>query len=359
MTKPKRNKSRRNRKAKRRQYELRRLRRLAKAKPRHKAYQPAAKKKDETAGVSDIPYQLKAPKDFRLLKNTEKCVMFFKKVRSRDWAFKNSSGNLELHIDLSEVEHIDFASTMMLDAIVDELGVTHPICDVIGNSPIRPECSQYLKDSGFLDNKVNPLIGKQYSKLGSSDNMKIERGEVKLEDDHIKKVVEIERHICKHLTGKEDKLYKHIAIIKEICGNTVDWSDAVRDQWSYGVKFEEDKVIVVALDLGRGILDSISRRFTVLVQDMLTMQTHVQILEGAFNRKYGSKSKRRNRNRGLPSIKYANELGIIKDLTVITNNVFLDFSDPNRSHKFYWNKNRALEGTLYSWKIDKSCFENL
>ena len=173
------------------------------------------------------------------------------------------------------------------------------------------ECQKYLKESGFLNNKVD-ANGKLFPQENHSDNMKIERGSVKLKDEHIQKVVEIEKHICKHVTGTEGKLYRHIDMIKEVCGNTVDWSGAVKDQWSYGVKFEEGKVIVVALDLGKGILESISRRFVDIVGDALTIKSHVDILEGAYNKKYGSTSKRRNRNRGLPMLKYCNERGIIR-----------------------------------------------
>lgn len=352
-------KTRRRRKAKNRQYELRKLRRFAKARPKHKAYMSLRPSKGGS-GSNEQPvnhvFQIKAPKDFRLLKNTEECVKFFKKVRDRHKAFTNKVGILEMHIDLSGVMHIDFASTMMLDAICDELSSTPPLCNVWGNAPLRLDCRQYLVDSGFMDNKVDAL-GRDYGLVGNSDSMKIERGQVKLEDEQILKVVEIEKHICKHLTGNDGRLYRHIEMIKEICGNTVDWSEAKRDQWSYGVKFEEGKVIVVALDLGKGILESISRRFTTFVEDMLARNTHVDILDGAFNRKYGSKSRRKNRNRGLPSIKYAQEKGIIKELTVITNNVVLDFEHRENCRKFHWNRKRALEATLYSWIIDASCYK--
>ena len=348
---------RRHRKAKCRQYELRRLRRLSIVKPRKKKYVKhhfsSGKSIDK---IGNNNFQLKAPSDFRLLKNTEECVNFFKKVRSRKWSFVNKFGIKELHIDLSGVQHIDFAATMMLDAICDELATTDPFCNVFGNTPLRGECQKYLKESGFLNNKVD-ANGKLFPQENHSDNIKIERGSVKLKDEHIKKVVEIEKHICKHVTGTIGRLYRHIDMIKEVCGNTVDWSGAVKDQWSYGVKFEDGKVIVVALDLGKGILESITRRFVDIVGDALTIKSHVDILEGAYNKKYGSTSRRRNRNRGLPMLKYCNERGVIRDLTVVTNNVVLDFSHPTNCKTFYWNRKKAFQGTLYSWVIDASCYK--
>ena len=166
-------KIRRRRKVKKRQYELRRLRRLAKAKPRHKVYTPPRASKGGSGSndqsVSHV-FQINAPKDFRLLKNTEECVKFFKKVRDRHKAFTNKVGILEVHIDLSAVMHIDFASTMMLDAICDELSSTPPLCNVWGNAPLRPDCRQYLIDSGFLSNKVDAL-GRDYGLVGNSDTL--------------------------------------------------------------------------------------------------------------------------------------------------------------------------------------------
>lgn len=301
------------------------------------------------------PEPLVAPADFRLLKNTEECIEFFKKVRLRKGGIKDNKGRLIIKLDLSLVEHIDFASTMMLDAICEELASTPPVCFVFGDSPKNENCSQYLKDSGFLNNKYDKN-GRKFSDSDLSMNMKIERGRAKIEDEDIRKVVGIEERICRHVTGKSGKKFCHINMIKEICGNTVDWSEAEHDQWIYGAKFEKEKVIVVALDLGKGILESISRKFFDIIKDKLENNSHVEILEGAYNRKYGSKSGRQNRNRGLPSIKYAHENGDIKDLVVITNNVLLDFSDSNNSRKFVSNKAQGFKGTLYSWRIDVSCY---
>lgn len=302
------------------------------------------------------PEPLSAPKDFRLLKNTEECISFFKKIRARKKAVTDSKNNLVVRVDLSGVEHIDFASTMMLDAICEELVATSPICHIAGESPRNELCRQYLLDSGFLNNKYDEH-GRKYPDVGHSANIKIERGHTILKDEDVMRFVEIEKRICEHVTGSPGKMFNHIEMIKEICGNTVDWSGAVRDQWIYGAKFEEGKVIVVALDLGRGILESISRKFSVLLKDLLEQNSHVAILEGAFNKKYGSKSGKPNRNKGLPSIKYANEKGRIKDLVVITNNVTLDFTDSQNNCKFVANKNRGFMGTLYSWMIDADCYQ--
>lgn len=351
-----------NKKKRQERFKLMRRRRRAITLRRDKKVLPRPRPKKTHLSTWGIPQRspiqpkpLMAPKDFRLLQNTEECVEFFKKVRARRNCATDKSGNLLLKINLRGVEHIDFASTMMLDAICEELSSSSPTCHVTGDSPINEHCRQYLLDSGFLTNKYDEH-GRKYPDFGHSANIKIERGRTKLKDEDVMRVVNIEKRICKHVTGDEGREYRHIEMIKEICGNTVDWSGAVHDQWIYGAKFEYGKVILVALDLGKGILESISRKFSAFLQDLLEQQSHVEILDGAFNKKYGSKSGRPNRNRGLPSIKFANEQGFIKDLVVITNNVILDFTNSDNSCRFVANKNRGYMGTLYSWCIDASCY---
>ena len=307
-------------------------------------------------GGQTIPDPLVAPADFRLLQNTLACVDFFKMVRSRKGAVRDKNRHWIVNLDLSGIEHIDFASTMMLDAICKELSTTSPVCFVYGKSPRNTICRQYLWDSGFLNNKYD-LKGRKYLTSNTSVNMKIERGNTRIEDADIQSVVDIENRICLHVTGNTGKKYRHINMIKEICGNTVDWSEAQHDQWIYGAKFEKGKVFLVAVDLGKGILESINRKFALALKEWFDNKSDIEILEGAYDRKYGSKSGRKNRNRGLPSIKYAQENGDIKDLVVITNNVLLDFSVEQNSRIFAPVKQRGFRGTLYSWVIDGSCYQ--
>lgn len=329
---------------------------------RRKKKYPRQEKGKTNLKIGGVPQDIqkpsktvRAPKDFRLLNNTIECINFFKKIRNKDNAYMKY-GHWEIKIDLSGIEKIDFASTMMLDAICEELSSLTPPCNIFGTAPLDDACRQYLLDSGFLNNKYNEY-GRKFPDLGHSANIKIERGRAKLEDGDIQKVVDIEKRICRHVTGVEGREYSHINMIKEICGNTVDWSGAIHDQWVYGTKFEDGRVIGIALDLGKGILETIVIKFENLIKDLVKQNSHIEILDGAFNRKYGSKSGKPNRNRGLPSIKRANENGRIKDLVVITNNVILDFTNKQNNCKFASRKSKGFNGTLYSWVIDASCYQ--
>lgn len=346
------------RKYKRRRYEIRKARRLARIKKRHAKYNPNKNHSGKSQTTKSEPwkeYQLVAPKDFRLLKNTTECVEWFNLLRSMECAVETPRGQKYQRIDLNEVEHIDFAATLVLGAILDELDELTPSCWCYGRLPKREDCAEYIRQSGFLNGKADGN-GKPFTNFTGSESLKVERGKTRLEGEKIRDILKIENHAAYHLIGQQKVNYRHIDVIKEICGNTFGWSNAFNSQWTLGAKFEDNKVIFVALDLGNGILESLSRRFFDILRDMLSKNSDKEILEGAFLRKYGSTSKDRNRNKGLPSIRKACIDGFIKDLCVLTNNVLLDYSDSSRNTKFTNDKDQAFNGTVYSWRLDADCF---
>ena len=343
-----------NRKRKQRQYELRRMRRLSKRRKRVRHYKSRKKnKKEKEPGQL---FQITAPSDFRLLTNTTECVNWFRLLRSLVLAAESPMGQKYQRIDLAGVEHIDFASTMVLGVICEELLEITPSCWCFGRLPKNPECAKYIKDSGFL-NGMRDATGKPYSKSEGSESVKIQRGKTRLENEKVRSIVQIDRHACELLTGRNKVTYRHIDVIKEICGNAFVWSQAFNRQWVMGAKFENDKVVYVVLDLGKGILDTLARNYFDIIKDKLAQNSGVEILLGAFKRKYGSASEDDNRNRGLPFVEKTFKDGYIKDLSVLCNNVYLDFSDPTKNKIIAQDMHSAFDGTLYSWRIDASCFK--
>lgn len=288
-------------------------------------------------------YDVKAPIDFRFLENTKECAVFFKKIRR-----VSDLGNKHYWIDMANVEHIDFASTMLLSAIGEEL--LNKGCTLQGNSPKRSDCEKYLKESGFF-NKMFDKNGRRFPSAKESEFITVERGQYKLTKEHYKAFRNLIRHINLSLTGRETRKRIHNTIIKEICANSVEWSEAEKSQWTLGAKFENDKVIIVALDLGKGILEKLFIDHWQYVKDLFKGDS--AILYGAFEQKYGSTAMETNRNRGLPCIKAAMDDGHIRDLKVVTNNSIIDFD--NGDNREFAVKRATFSGTLYSWIIDKNC----
>ena len=290
-------------------------------------------------------FDAKAPTDFRFLENTKECAVFFKKIR------KAGKMNFQRYnIDMSDVLHIDFASTMMLSAIGEEM--LDQGCNLSGNSPKRLECWKYLKDSGFY-NKMFDKNGRRFPSVQDSEFITVERGQYKLTKEHYKAIRILIQHINQHLVGHETRKRIHNTIIKEICANSVEWSEAEKSQWTLGAKFESDKVIIIALDLGKGILEKLYIDHIQHFKNIITFKGDSDILFGAFEQKYGSTAMETNRNRGLPCVKAAIDEGHIKDLKVVTNNSIIDFD--KKIKKEFARKRNSFKGTLYSWQIDKNC----
>lgn len=301
-------------------------------------------------GLPFVEYHAKAPTDLRFLVNTKECVDFFSILR-RAKGINLHQPMSNYRIDLSDVAHIDFASTMLLTAIGEELALRG--CNLRGNTPLRPNCAKYLKESGFFNNKFD-LNGRQFKSSNDSEFITIERGQFRFTKEHQETVRNLNRHVNEHLAKRFPRKRIHTTIIKEICANSSEWSEANKGQWTLGAKFEEDKVVFIALDLGKGILNSLYIRAWEYIHDLLTIKTDAEILFGAFIEKYGSSSQDDNRNRGLPCVKAAFDRGDIKELSVVTNNSMIDFSKQGGIYRFAHNRD-AFRGTLYSWRIDKDC----
>ena len=299
-----------------------------------------------------ISFHAIAPVDFRFLENTKECSAFFDKMRKFD-ADADGKQIKSYRIDLRKVECIDFAATMLLTAIGEEM--KNKGCSLAGNVPKRPTCSKYLRESGFFNQKFDQN-GRQFSDCHDSEFITIERGQEKFSQEHQVTIRNLVRHVVRHLKMEMPQNRIHTSMIKEICANSVEWSEADKSQWTIGAKFEEDKVIFVALDLGKGIIRSLYVRAWQFIKDLLCSKSDADILYGAFIEKYGSQTQEPNRNRGLPSIKSAFDGGFIKELKVVANNAVLDFSDIKRNQQFSDVKT-AFCGTLYSWRIDRDCIK--
>lgn len=86
----------------------------------------------------------------------------------------------------------------------------------------------------------------------------------------------------------------------------------------------------------------------------LCFNSRLDILKGAFDKKYGSSTKEVNRNKGLPAVKSMMDDGAILDLVVLTNDVIWFCNNEQRSRNFDKGKAR-FRGTLYQWTITKDC----
>lgn len=302
--------------------------------------------------------KLKAPKDFRLLENTSECLLFFREIRDKK-NIQQVSVRKCVRISLKDVEMIDYVTISALTAVVNNLTLHH--IDVNGNLPTNQYCAEYIRDSGFLDRMYQS--GKKFPPSEKSEIFFFEQGAGKLHESDNKKISDLIEHVLTFLQPTEKvttNVNRHIkSMILEICGNSIQWAGDDANQWLLGCKYEDDGcVIFTAIDVGEGILSTLYRRLNKMVGDFFNRTSPQEILEGAFDKRYGSATKEINRNQGLPSIKGFSDNGGIKNLKVMTNNVILHFDDKSKSCTLKKNSPR-FKGTLYQWTMDVECIQKL
>lgn len=140
-----------------------------------------------------------------------------------------------------------------------------------------------------------------------------------------------------------------------MCANSIEHanSDKRKKNWLFAVYYDVDKVIFTMTDIGEGILSTLKKKAVQLFQDAISFKDEVLTLDGIFDKKYQSSTLDTNRNKGLPKIKEINSEQYVENLKVITNRVFLDFSNPKNSKKL----DHKLKGTFYYWELTKKSIE--
>jgi hypothetical protein len=303
----------------------------------------------------NIKLPLIAPEDLRLVDNTEVCLLFFRNLRSMDCV--SNKRNLKfVIISLKNVTQIDYASISVLTSISDDLKYKNILLK--GDFPLEPISKQFMIDSGFLNHMFEEKTGKPFPKAAKSEMIFFEKGCGKLSLQDNIRISKTVKNVVNHLTGEISQCLSVKTIVLEICGNSIEWGGTENKQWLLGVKYDEDKVTFTVTDVGKGILDTLYRKHRLILVDIFMQKTNDEILAGAFNQKYGSSTQEINRNKGLPAVKHNNDIDVIRNLKVLTNNVILHFNNSNNTRTFKKGSPR-FKGTFYQWEMTKECINNI
>ncbi|MCE7061271.1 ATP-binding protein [Dyadobacter sp. CY343] len=308
-----------------------------------------AKVKDTEAILGRFSIKVIPPRDLRTLENTEECLNFFRDMRDPRNRVESPTTNY-VSMDLSDIVTIDYATISILTAISDDLKANGVILS--GNFPKDQACKNFIAESGFLSHMY--FGNKKGEKAKHSDLIFFEKGSGKLSERDSIKIGELIKGAVEYLTGKKKHHQQLRTVILEICGNAIEHASTKDRQWLLGVKLENEKVQFTIADVGKGILDTLHRKYTKILGDLFNSRSDHEVLARAFVQKYGSSTKEVNRNKGLPAIKEASENGTIVNLVAITNNVVLNFGNPALSRTLSKGAPR-FRGTFYQWEINKDC----
>jgi hypothetical protein len=304
--------------------------------------------------LKDLKPEVIAPPDFRLIENTEKCLAVFRDIRSKDF-LSSVYGMKFIILDLKKVIQIDYGTISVLTAICDDLKYKKILVRTF--LPENVDCKNFMIESGYLNNQVDDT-GKPFQKTQKSELIFFEKGSGVLSEEDNKKISLLVKAVVNHLTGESKYCLAVKTIILEICGNSIEWSGTDSKQWLLGVKYAEGKVVFTVTDVGKGILETLNKRFGLILKDIFTLKSPDEILKGAFNKKYGSTSQEVNRNKGLPAVKSHWEQETISQLKVLTNNVILHFDNDSLSKTFRIGSPR-FKGTFYQWEMTNECINKI
>lgn len=292
------------------------------------------------------------PTDFRYLQNFEECNKFFYQLIHAKPSIQLGSNQPYIKIDCSRVEKIDFTTTCIWAAISEVLKEEPLYYSIYGVLPTNAECKAFIRQSGFLDGKVDEY-GRQYPIAKGASKMVIQKGEERFKAEHVKYFVDSVAEVYQQLGISSPPAYM-VTVIKEICGNSVEWSEAHHKRWTLSRLETPDFYEFVALDLGKGILKSLHLGYQEIIRS-IGLSSEKDILMRAFEKKYSSESRERNRHKGLPLIRKAYLDGKFKGLHVACNNVLLDFEDGENTCQLQEKKRLQCPGTIYRWIINKEC----
>jgi hypothetical protein len=121
-------------------------------------------------------------------------------------------------------------------------------------------------------------------------------------------------------------------------------------RWHWSISHEDSNRLVKFsfVDNGRGLLATLKggplRRLVYMFKD------DVDLVETAFRNGIHSRTGLTWRGKGLPTIFEAYEENYIRNLVVITNDVYIDF-DKGIKRKLV----TSFDGTYYYWVVDQQC----
>ena len=120
--------------------------------------------------------------------------------------------------------------------------------------------------------------------------------------------------------------------------------------WHFGISHVEDSNLVKFsfVDNGRGIIKSFTEGFLSRVLNFFS--DNADILETAFKDGIESRTGLSWRGKGLPTIYENYKDGYIKNLVVISNDVYIDFDN-----EIYMKLEIPFSGTYYYWILNNEC----
>lgn len=294
---------------------------------------------------------VKAPKIFSLLDNTEKSLDFLNKIENN---FKNSRG---VFVVLKNVELIDHSAITVLLSLMYKFKLAH--IEFNGDFPKNEEVKRKIVDSQFFERLMQPLSSRKDYILKKENQIFARANQTVVSEMGLKIIEEASQTIW-----GEKRACKGVQMtLLELMQNTNNHASLKEGEvyWWLSVNHNKDTNTVdfYFVDYGQGILGSLGLRnnpdiwtpFLDFFKKMVESDSEYKVIKSLLDGEHRNPVQRNHpyyRGKGIPSIKGALDKNQISNLHIITNNTFTDVANND-----FRRLSKDFSGTFFHWQLCK------
>lgn len=280
------------------------------------------------------------PENFSIIDNADEVIKTFSNIKNR---IRINKFIKTVRFEMSKVTHVTVDALMYLLAFIKNLSSNsvHPI-RLSGNMPRDLESRQVVVSSGFLKYLRSTIVSEY-----SDENVHIVPGE-ETDPGTISK-------ICDFVQNKLDANYLKTKLLYntlgEIIGNATEHAydgGAKWNKWLLFSKYKNNRIRIVVLDTGFGIIKTVTRRLGDRVN---VFKDNKDLLRSALRGEKRSATRLGYRNKGLPRIISNAKTGYFEKLSLFTNDVSLELEYNKK--EVCKSLDSVLNGTLYYLELSK------
>jgi hypothetical protein len=273
-----------------------------------------------------------APTTFSLLENPEETIAFLNGLRSH-------ANKYRLTLDLANVNKLTTDGIAVLIATLRQLRTY-----IRGNLPKDSAAQNMLVGSGFFAhvNKMQELPSVSHGQISQERSKKVQ-------PDLAKELI----HFGTRALGSEQKCTAAYSVLIESMSNTHNHAapkrTTDREQWWATVFADANRkrVCFTFVDTGIGIFKSVKLSNVRKLYKLVGIRNDTDILRDMLHGMVESSTGHAYRGKGLPNIYKMSQMGRIKSLVIVANDVHC-----NVTTNEYRMLENSFRGTVLYWEIE-------